>query len=264
MLEDVTLRRSALAYVFPENPQLTREENLQFYDRVTASGVHVGGFQVEGPELILKRTPAPARSGLEIRVGSFGRAPKLRLLIAHLVGEDPVKMSRETADLVWQAFQKVWGGKVSRPDLTEVTLEFSIPAPGGDAERFVIDKVGRVSHAALQNLGRDPEGTGFRFRAGPAIHLGDAESAPPLPGAGIDLRIERLVEPTGAQLFVQAQVQWPAINLPTEKLPPQLREQVGDTFLQVNPRAESPNHYLEQVYEYVTGNVVEFLREASS
>ena len=261
MFEEVALRRSAIAYVFPENPQLKREDSLQFYDRVTASAIEIPEFRMDAGEVVLLRNPSVGKSGLEIRAGSFGTGPNLRLLVAHLVGEDPVAVSREYADLAWDAFEKIWGARISTPQLVEVTLDFAVQAPGGDSKTFLVSKVGSVDTAALKKLGREHEGFGLRIMSGPAITLGEG-TGPTLPGAVLELKIETLLEDQ-SQIFIQAQVKWPAMNIPRDAIPEAARNQLQDQFLQLNIKAEPPTFYLEGVYEFVTTNVVEFLRQAA-
>src|SRR5713226_4607590 len=172
MLEALILRRSAIAYMYPGNPTLARDENLKFYDRVAASGVEVAELSVQGGELVLARRPTPVGGGLEIRVGAFGPTPQLRLLVQELPANRSVDLVWETADLVWDAFQAIWGSKVGEPLLTEVTLEVLSPAPGADSRGFLERSVARIEPAALHHLGRPFEGFGIHFMANPSLNFG--------------------------------------------------------------------------------------------
>lgn len=263
MLEQVILRRSAIAYVYRENPALARDENLKFYDRVTASGVEIPEFAIQGGELVLVRRPVPVAGGLEIRVGAFGPTPQLRLLVSELLGDRPVDLVWETADLVWDAFGSVWGTKLGQPNLTEVTLEFSMPTPKGESRTFLTESVARIDAAALHHLGRDFEGFGLRLMSGPALTFGSG-SQPALPASDINLRIETLLRDL-SQLLLAITVKWPALIVPAEQLqlPSEIREQIPGPVLQANVKAEKPSHYLKQVYDFAVKNVVAFLRHAA-
>jgi hypothetical protein len=261
MLQGISLRHSAIAYVYRENPALKRQENLQFYDRVTASGVEVGDFSIQGPALVLLRRPAPGVDGLEVRVGSFGSGPQLRLLVTQPVATDPVELTRETADLVWEAFLAIWGERLTQPALTEVTLRFAAPAPGGSSVDFLRDKVAQLSSVAVQKLGRDYEGFGLRLMSSPAIHFGKGKG-PALAEAGVQLRVETLLEDV-SMVFLEAQVKWPAMSLPERQLPTEVRAAFEGPLLEVNPEARVPNYYLSLVYDYVTENLTNFLTSAT-
>lgn len=258
MLQGLTLRRSALAYLYRENPSLKRDEYLRFYDRVTASGVDVGDFSIQGPELVITRRPGPEQDALEIRVGSWGDGPQLRLLIANAASSTPVKITRETADLVWKAFQKVWGEQLSRPAMVEATLTFTAPAPGGDSRAFLRENVAHVSSGALHHLGRDFQGFGLKLISGGLSFPQDEAPEPALPDAATELRVETLMDDL-SQLFIQAQVKWPTMDVPKRDLPAEMQGVLDGPVLEVNPDVREPDHYLAQVYEYVAENVAAFL-----
>jgi hypothetical protein len=261
VLDRVTLRRSAIAYLYRENPPLSRDENLKFYDRVTASSVEVTQFSIQGPELVLVRPPAPGVGPIEIRVGTFATpAPQLRLLVSELPVDRPAELVWETADLVWDAFRVVWGPRVGEPSLTEVTLEYVVPAPEGSRE-FLTQSVAKINPASLHHLGREFEGFGLRFMSSPAIHLGSGQ-APILSGAAVEVRIETLIADL-SQLFIQATIKWPPLNVPVQQLPTALQSQVQGPVVQANLRAEKPTHYLKQSHDFVVNNVSAFLRHAA-
>lgn len=260
MFDELTLSKSAIAYVYKENPTLRREDNLSFYDRVTSSGIDMPSFSFEGgAELVLSRQAQQQKAGLEVRVGIF--RGKLRLLIAQTVQQAPVQVTRDNADQVFQAFQAVWQEQVTQPELTEVTLEFTAPSPAGDAISFLRDRVARVNKNAVGHLGRELTGFGLRFMAGPALSVGDDAPDLPLSGADILLRVESLLR-DHSQVFFQAQCKWPAFNVPRDSLPGDIQSQVGESVLQVNPKARQPTFYLDQVYDFVTRRVASFLKES--
>jgi hypothetical protein len=261
MLDRVTLRRSAIAYLYRETLPLGRDENLKFYDRVTASGVDIPQFSIQGSELALLRPPTPVAGPLEIRVGAFGVPPQLRLLVNEVPVDRPSELVWETADLVWDAFRTVWGSRVAEPNLTEVTLEFSAPAPGGDSRGFLTESVARIDPAAFHHLGRDFEGFGLRFMSGPSISVGPGPQ-PVLPGTDVQMRIETLMNDL-TQLFIQTTIKWPPLNVPVNQLPPQIREHVEGSVVQANLKAEKPGHYLRLSHDFVVKNLVAFLRHTS-
>jgi hypothetical protein len=263
MLGDITLRRSAVAFVYRDNPTIKREDNLQFYDRVTASGVNVTDFSIAGTELILLRRPVPGGAGgLEVRVGAFGPVPQLRFLVAQVVVGDPMQLIKENADLSWQAFNTVWGSRLSPPQVSEVMQEFSVPSPGGDSRKFLMERVGHIGAVPLRQLGREFQGFGFRMMSGPIFTIGEGP-LPPLSSADAAVRVEVLMEDP-SQLFIEITSKWPAISLSRDELPPPLREQVTTPIVQLNAEARPPTFYLDQVYNFVTTNVLGFLREAAS
>ena len=262
MFEELTLTKSAIAYVFKENPTLHREDNLAFYDKVTSSGIDMPSFSFEGgSELQLTRQAGQRKAGIEVRVGTF-QGSKMRLLVAQRVEQAPVESTRENADQIFQAFQEVWQERVSQPELTEVTQEFEAPAPTGKAIAFMRDSVARLNKKALGSLGRELTGFGLRFMSGPVVHFGkDDVPAPVLPGADITLRVESLLRDP-SMVFIHAMCKWPQLNVPVDKLPGDVQSQIEGPIFQVNPKARQPTFYLDQVYEFVTHNVVGFLRES--
>ena len=266
MLEHLTLRRSAIAYLYRENLSLARDENLRFYDRVTASGVDISDFSIQGPELVLVRRPLAAGSGaLEIRAGLFGFAPQLtqlRLLVSETVAVDrPVDLVWETADLVRDAFSTLWGGRLSEPNLTEVTLEFSAAAPRGDSRGFLAESVAKIDPSSLHHLGRTFEGFGLRFISN-QLTVSTAQPAQELPGAQVEMRLETLLADL-TQLFILATIKWPALSVPVQQLPAEVQRQVEGPVFQANIKAEKPSYYLKLGYDFVAKSVVAFLRHAA-
>jgi hypothetical protein len=257
MVREISLRRSAIGYVYRENPGLKREENLAFYDRVTASGVEISDFSIQGPELVLLRRAAPEKEGIEVRVGGVGDEPRLRLLIAHNPTRSTAESTREVAKLVWEAFQSTWGSRLSEPLITEVTLEFSVPAPGGDSKGYLQKEVAHLDIESLHRLGRGFEGFGLRLVSSPEVHFGEGPP-PPLVGAEVNIRVETLFQDF-SQLFLLVTSKWPAITLPAEGLPDEIREKVQMPVLQVNPKAEEPGFYLKKVYDFVQNNLLPFV-----
>lgn len=257
----VTLRRSAIAYLYRETPPLSRDENLKFYDRVTASGVEVTQFSIQGPELVLLRPPAPAAGAIEIRVGVFAApVPQLRLLISEHPIDRPADLVRETADIVWDAFRTVWGSRVGEPTLTEVTMEYTAPAPSG-SRTFLMDSVAHINPDSLHHIGRDFEGFGLRFMSNANILIGSG-SQPALPSAAVEMRIETyMADPS--QLYFLATVKWPPLNVPVEQLPAAIRSQIQGPVIQANLKAEKPSHYLKQSDDFICKNVTAFLKHAA-
>jgi hypothetical protein len=261
MIDQLTLRRSAIAYLYRENPSLSRDEHLKFYDSVTGAGVDVLDLSIQGPELVLSRKPAPGAGALEIRVGSFG-GPQLRLLVQELPADRrPTDLVWETADLVWDSFRPIWGGKLGEPNLTEVTLDLTAPAPKGDSRSFLAESVARIDPSALHHLGRPFEGFGLRFMSGPSFTIG-SDPQPALPASDVNLRIETLLRDP-SQVFFQLTIKWPALNVPVDHLPAELREQVQGPVVQANIKAQKPSHYLKLGYDFVVKNVAASLKHAA-
>jgi hypothetical protein len=179
-----------------------------------------------------------------------------------VVVDDPWHLTKENADLSWQAFQSVWGSRLASPQISEATQEFSVPAPGGDARKFLMERVGHIGSAPLMQLGRDFNGFGLRLMSEPIFALGNGPT-PPLAGADVTVRIEVLLEDP-SQLFIEIASKWPAISVSRDQLPPPLREQVTAPILQMNSEVRPPTFYLDHVYNFVTTNVLGFLREAAT
>ena len=261
MLDDTILRRTAIAYVFRANLTLDRRENLDFYNRVSVGGVEIPDFSIEGSELVLRRRHTVGRGSLEVRVGAFGPAP-LRVLVSETLEDRSIDLAKETADLVWEAFSAVWGGKVSEPSVTEVTLDITAGAPGNDSRGFLSASVAHINEGAYAMLGRPFQGFGLRLMSGPSIQIGADAPAHALLGADTQLRIETF-QHDFSQLFIGASVTWPALTVPKSALPPEVRAQVSGPVVQINLQAEKPSHYLSLAYDYVAKNVLAFLRHAA-
>jgi hypothetical protein len=99
--------------------------------------------------------------------------------------------------------------------------------------------------------------------SGPAMKIGDGGADISLPGAEVQVKLETLQEDV-SQVFVEVLARWPAITLPKDRLPPQLSQHVDGPFFQVNPKAESPKHYLSAVYQYVETRILAFLEKSQS
>ncbi len=94
--------------------------------------------------------------------------------------------------------------------------------------------------------------------ANPSVNLG-ADPPPVLPNTGTEVRIETwMQDPT--QLWLLVTTRWPALNLPIQALPPEIRKQVPGPMVQANLKAESPRRYLKEAYDFVGKNVIPFLR----
>jgi hypothetical protein len=258
MVDRPTLRRSAIAYIFGGSIPLSRDENLKFYDRVTASGVDIPQFSIQGGELVLMRPPTPVVGAFESRVGAFGQPPQLRFLINELPVDRPAELVWDTADLLWDAFRAVWGAKVAEPNLTEVTLDFTVGAPGNDSRGFLEGSVARIDPNAFHHLGREFEGFGLRFVSGPSLTFGPGPNVV-LAGAAVEMKIETLMQDL-SQLFISTTIRWPPLNLPVSQLPEHIRGHVEGSVVQANLKAEKPSHYLKLAHDFVTKNLVAFLR----
>ena len=83
--------------------------------------------------------------------------------------------------------------------------------------------------------------------------IGEEEKPLPLAGADGNLLVETLLDDP-SRLFFQLTSKWPSISLPPGGPPGAPRD--------LNVEIRKPSEYLEDVYEFLTGSVFEFLTEA--
>jgi hypothetical protein len=248
----IAVRSSTFAFVFPSQPELRREDNLRFYDRVTSAGVDLPEFnQGTNALVLLRKTGGTPPHTFFVRVDHFKQ--QLRFVVSEEFPRKSFDLFKEAADIGWDAFQEVWpldklGG---RPVIAEVTLRVTAAAEGGDATGYLIDRILRVSHAGLHKLGRQITGVGLRL-VFPVQVPGESL---PLSGGDGNLLIESLLEDP-SRLFLQLTTKWPSIALPPGTLPNEGPREI--TF-----ETRKPSDYLEEVYSYLTEQSVQFLTEST-
>ena len=251
--ETFSLRRAAVAYVFPGRLELRREDNLAFYDRVTAQGVDVPQFQQE-PTLLKLVRPASPKGMFQIEVGHYKQ--NFRFLVAEVWPTKPMKILAESADIAWDCFQETWpanrlGG--ARASFVETSLRLSAAAEGGNATTFLADRALRISHEALAKLGRGLNGIGLTLMLPVDLTPGPDAS---LGGAQVTIRIETLLDDPSC-LFLEIVAKWPSISVP-----PEIRQQSGAADF-LNPEVFAPSAYLNQTYDFVTQQAADFLNKAA-
>ena len=255
------LRRAVVAYVFSGQPEIRREEALQFYDRVTGEKVDVPQFNFERSTLSLAR------------VGSGDRAPtfqaevgphegNFRLLIVETWPDRALELIKQDADIIWEKFQKTWpenrvGG---RPVVVETRFRLDVPAEGGDATEYLVDDVLHLPHKAIEELGRSVHGMGLKINIPVEASFDETgEGADtPLNFADSRIRIETLLDDT-SRLYLEMVNKWPSVPLPAEA-----RQQHGqDLPTRINPEPRRPSEYLDDSYRYLTGRVANFVTTAA-
>jgi hypothetical protein len=251
----VALRSTAVAFVFPAQPELKHEENFKFYSTLTASGVELPEFTQARNQVVLRsRRPGTPPSVLQVRVDHHG--PHLRFLVSDDFPSRPFEITSETADLAWDAFTSVWpmerlGGQ---PILTEVKMRLTVATEGNNATQFLAEKTLHLDEGHLRRLGRGLQGVGLRLMS--PIQIGSGVESVPLHGADLNLQIETLLDDT-SRLFIEATSKWPSVALPST-----IVAQGAPSRLNFDLR--KPSEYLNDMYSYTTEHVMNFLRESST
>lgn len=255
------LRRSAIAYVFSGQPEIRREEALQFYDRVTGEKVDVPQFNFERSTLSLARVGSGDRSPqFQTQVGPH--EGNFRLLVIETWPDRPLELIKQDADIVWEQFRATWsenrvGG---RPVVVETRFQLDVPADGGNATEYLIDEVLHLPHKALEELGRQVHGMGLKINLPVEASFDEmGKSADtPLNFADSRIRIETLLDDT-SRLYLEMVTKWPSVPLP-----PEIRERHGKKLPnRINPEPRRPSEYLEDSYGYVIERVARFVTTAA-
>ncbi len=250
MLRDsLSLRSINIAYLFPAQPVLKREEALDFYDKVTAAGVEVSQFAYQ-PTAVQFQGAKQSRPPDVLNVVVDHQGPQLRLHVWEDFPTRPLNTFSEQADEVWEAFGKVWepvkiGGK---PVVVETKLRKTAATEGGKATDYLVDRVMRIPHVGLHKLGRPVGGVGVKLLL--PLQVGDP-TVLPLANAQGSLAIETLLEDP-SRLFFELTIVWPmnlAIGQPSGDVPV--------NFLNTDVR--KPSSFVEDVNTYLDTKVVEFL-----
>ncbi|HLA80606.1 MAG TPA: hypothetical protein VJP78_03100 [Thermoleophilia bacterium] len=252
--ESIAVRSATFAFLFPTQPELKREDNLHFYDKVTSSGVDLPEFQQRQNQVLLRRvTAGTPPHAFAIQIDHFKQ--QLRFLISEEFPRRPLELIQEDADSAWEAFRQIWslerlGG---RPILAEVTMRSTAAAEGGNATKYLLDRVLKVSHTGLHKLGRQVQGLGLRLVL--PVQLGVGDKVVPLAGADGNLLIETLLDDP-SKVFLQLTSKWPTLSIPPGVGPPGIPRDV-------NAEIRKPSQYLQDVYDFLHGSVTEFILEAA-
>jgi hypothetical protein len=252
MIKDsLSVRSAAMAFIFPTQPALSREANLKFYDLATQAGLELTEFSQTQTEVTLaQRRHGPPRGQFFVRVDHFG--PHLRFLISDEFPTRALSLVQENSDSAWEAFQQVWPlDRIGYPALSEVTIRLTASTEGGNATEYLMKRVMHLPQVALSGLGRQPQGVGVKLMF--PIQVGRPERVP-LDGADGTLSVETLLEDP-SRLYIELLVKWPKIPLPPNA-PPGLPAQL-------NAEVRKPSEYLEDVYGYLSNQVVTFLASSA-
>ena len=253
MIQDsFTLRRAAVAYMFPGKPQLTRDDNLKFYDTVTRQGVDVPQFTQKDTSVQLARLrPGTPPGAFLVEAGEH--QGRMRFLVAEeWPSTRTLELTGKDADIGWDSFREVWppkrvGGK---PVLVEVNLRSTAAVRGGSATEFLRDHCLHLTQASLKQLAREVSGLGLKIVLPVQVSTGGDEI--PLNGAAGEIRVETLLDdPT--RLYIEATFNWPAIPIPEE-----VREQIGGPN-RINAEVLRPSEYLRNADDYLKGQLTSFL-----
>lgn len=252
--DTLTARSYRVALLFSGQPQMTREDNLTFYDNLTAQGISLPTFEQRNNEIILQSVTGGAQpSVLRISVGHF--TDKFRLFILEDFPNKTMKIFHETADAAWKVFSDVWKESAQGLSLAEVTLRYTAVAEGGSATGFLLDRCLRVPKESLAALGRELNGMGIRL-VSPVVVAPTQE--PPLADADFDATIETLLEDP-SRLYIQVTAKWPSLPLPAARKPVAGAEGMP-AFL--NPDCREPSWYLGQVESFTRNQIGGFLAKA--
>ncbi len=254
--ETLTARSYRFAFLFSGQPQMTRDDNLHFYDNLTAEGIDLPVFEQKKNEIILQNIGGGVPPNiLRVTVGHFN--DKFRLFVLEDFPSRTMEIFQQIADASWKVFSEVWKLSAQGLSLAEVTLRYTAVAEGGDATKFLIESCSKIPKEALTALGRPIQGVGFRF-VSPVLVAPDEK--PPLSNADFNVVIETLLEdPT--RLYIQVTVKWPSLPLPAARGPIEGTKGLP-TFL--NPECREPSWYLKQVEDFIKNQVVNFFLMAKN
>lgn len=248
--DGLTLRSINVAYLFPRQPVINRTEALAFYDRVTAAQVSVSEFAYQ-PTALAFRGARPGRPPNVFNVVVDHAGQQLRLHVWEDFPPHSAKVFNDQADDVWTSFGEIWdANKVGgNPVLVEVKVRVTAPVDGGDANAYLIDRITKIPHVGLQKLGRQVGGVGIRLLF--PFQPGEQGGPVPLPNTQSNLSIETLLEDP-SRLFIEDTVTWPMmVGMPSAVS--------GAPVSFMNVEVEKPSVYVDEVYNYVSGQVVDFL-----
>lgn len=271
--DSLQIRRTAIAYLYQLVPALNRRDNMAFYEELTKQGADFPEMNQQPQELALfRRTAGSLEQVAEVRVGALavqaapapsGVMPSaFRFLVAEQASPRPLSAFRESTDIIYQAFQHVWGGLTGRLQLAEVSfmLTVAIDEPDG-AIAFLSKYATKTEESVRSHLGRNFDGVSIKLSSNPVIAFGVASDKVPLAGAQIELTMEPFLQDR-RQLFMNVIVRWPLLQFRGSdvQLPPEARQAAGSReFFELNNEPREPSSYLTQAFEYVERHILPFL-----
>lgn len=272
--DSLQLRRTAIAYLFQNVITPERTDTLAFYDEVNKEGLEFPEMQHLQRELVMLRRVPPDHvaevhvGAMEAQAGVGGPTvpAAFRFLFAEAGSTKPFKFYRDAADTIYDAFRKIWGARLGRLQLTEVSYiaTLSLNAAEG-AAGFMRDHIMQVTDPMKRHLGREWGHFTAKLSSGILVAQPTEGGQQPLPGAGVDLEVQS--HPQDPKLLVLTLlVKWPLVQLRLNDLqiPVEVRAGLGGRdYLEVNVEPKPPHDHLDLVYKFLTGNVVPFLSAAA-
>jgi len=255
ILSGLTGRSYRFAFVFSVLPEMTRNDNLDFYDKLTAQGVELPALEQKKNEIVLQKIGNGRPVNVfRVIVGHF--QGKFRLFVMEDFPVGSIELFNKTADAAWKVFSETWKVSGEVLQLTEVTVRYTAPV-GADSKDFLLKNCLKIPTECLSALERNLNGVGIRLIS-PVI-VGGGEKTP-LPGADFNAHIESLLEDPG-RLFIQVTSKWLSVPLPTARYSESTAKGVP-TYL--NPECQKPSWYVRQVESFVRDQIDKFLTLAGS
>lgn len=254
--ETLNARSYRFAVLYNGQPEMSRADNLNFYDKLTAKGVELPIFEQKKTEILLQNvTEGAPRNVLRINVGHF--KDKFRLLVLEDNPSKSMEIFQQTADAAWKVLSDIWhplskGGLF----LVETNLMYTAASEGGNSTNFLLNSCLRIPKEAMEVLGRPVSGVGVRL-VSPVLIAPDGK--PPLANADFNVSIETLLEDP-SRLYIQAIAKWPSLPLPAIRPPEGTTVKPLPSFL--NPECKEPSWYLKQVEGFIKEQAVGFLKSA--
>lgn len=244
------------AFVFNGQPQMRRDDNLQFYDKLTAQGVDLPTFEQKENQIILQNAGVGGpRNVLRVHVGHFG--DKFRLFVLEDYPSKSMEIFLQTADASWRVFREVWKDREQGLALTEVTLRYTAAVKGGDATNFLLNNCLRVPKESLASLKRKLAGVGLRLVS--PVEIPNEGATIPLSNADFNVNVETLLEDPSL-LYFQLTAKWPSLPLPTARMPKIIKKLPA--FL--NPECREPSWYLKEAKNFLSDQIVKFIHTAEA
>jgi hypothetical protein len=252
----LSARSYRIAIVYNGQPEMSKTDNLHFYENLTAKGVELPVFEQKKSEIVLQNTvEGVPRNITRIMVGHF--SDKFRLFLFEDYPNRTMEIFQETADAAWKVLSDIWH-PMSRGGLAlvEVTLIYTAASEGGNSTHFLLNSCLKIPKEALEILNRPLGGIGLKL-VSPVLVTTDDK--PPLPNADFNFSIETLLEDP-SRLYIQGTVKWPSLPLPPVPPPQSVGAKPLPTFL--NPECREPSWYLKQTESYIKKQIVDFLLTA--
>ncbi len=255
MIPKTLMARSyRFAFLFSGQPQMSREDNLSFYDKLTAKRVDLPSFEQKTNKIVLQNVGGGTpKNILRVEVGHFN--DKFRLFVMEDFPSGPMEVFQRVADESWKVFSQVWELSGQGLSLTEVTLRYTASAEGGNATKFLLKNCLKIPQTAQTSLGRELHGVGLRL-VSPVLMTNDDKL--PLKNADFNLNIETLLEDP-SRLYIQLTTKWPSLPLPTAR---KTSKQATNLPTFLNPDCRKPSWYLKEAHEFLEKQIKAFLLES--